>query len=213
MRAPLQTLIAQTDEGRIRNRCQRACFIAPACQPGAADACPMCRVADHYAALRSALRGVIRVADRKTVEFDAARAALADAEDHDRLPDDVARWRPIDTMPKHGEGWFLVWVPDNQCTFAVYRAADGTLRDWCSGAGETFRHTATLWCPRPPSPNEADQLDAVLRGGVPQLTARAPCPDGCHVSETRGYGHQRCSKCGYEWEFNPPPPPAEAAGS
>jgi hypothetical protein len=32
--------------------------------------------------LRSALRGVIRVADRKTVEFDAARAALTPSQEN-----------------------------------------------------------------------------------------------------------------------------------
>ena len=34
--------------------------------------------ADEIERLRDALRGVIRVADRKTVEFDAARAALGE---------------------------------------------------------------------------------------------------------------------------------------
>ena len=39
----------------------------------------MNEAADEIEQLREALRGVIRVADRKTVEFDAARAALGEA--------------------------------------------------------------------------------------------------------------------------------------
>lgn len=38
------------------------------------------RLTAENAKLREALRGVIRVADRKTDEFDFARAALADAD-------------------------------------------------------------------------------------------------------------------------------------
>jgi hypothetical protein len=42
---------AMSNEERIRNRCQRATFVSPACEPRAVDACPMCRVADTYVEL------------------------------------------------------------------------------------------------------------------------------------------------------------------
>jgi hypothetical protein len=38
------------------------------------------RAVNNHEALLSALKGVVRVADRKTDEFDAARAAIANAE-------------------------------------------------------------------------------------------------------------------------------------
>lgn len=47
---------APTNEERIRNRCQHACFTVEPCRPGASDACPMCRVADSYAEMLAALK-------------------------------------------------------------------------------------------------------------------------------------------------------------
>jgi hypothetical protein len=41
--------------------------------------------------LRSALEGVVRVADRKTVEFDAARAALAFEHEQEESPQTAAQ--------------------------------------------------------------------------------------------------------------------------
>ena len=49
------------------------------CDNGEANATFIVRAVNNHAALVEALEAVIRVADRATVEFDMARAALANA--------------------------------------------------------------------------------------------------------------------------------------
>lgn len=58
-------------------------------------------------------------------------------------------WRPIDTAPKDGKA-FLVWVPENQCTFAVV-ARDGKLSIFGGGHRDHIQH-ATHWQPLPEPP-------------------------------------------------------------
>ena len=79
-------------EDRIRNRCQRATFTAPACEPRAKNACPMCHIADIYADLLAALnvaREALRANEeisgtwdlyQQSPEMKAINRALAQAE-------------------------------------------------------------------------------------------------------------------------------------
>jgi hypothetical protein len=73
-----------TDEERLRNNCQRACFTSPACSPGAADACPNCQVADLFVQIQAqveALTETLRILEQDSRQtFDRAEAAEAQVE-------------------------------------------------------------------------------------------------------------------------------------
>ena len=64
-------------------------------------------------------------------------------------------WQPIETAPTHGQA-FLVWCPQNTCTFAVYRREDSKQFYLWGGASTTLRDqfslTPTRWMPLPDAP-------------------------------------------------------------
>ena len=46
-----------------------------------------------------------------------------------------------------------------------------------------------------------EEVEAALAGAGGPVIGKQ-CPDGFHHSATNGYGHQRCVRCGLEWEFH-----------
>lgn len=78
----LSPLEARDDDGRVLVVCEPQKGDGSIIEQHAAAAARMAhivRAANCHAKLVEALEGVIRVADRATVEFDAARAAVAEA--------------------------------------------------------------------------------------------------------------------------------------
>jgi hypothetical protein len=94
------------------------------------DACPP----EHV--VSQALRFPVRPAPRE---------ALAEA------------WQPIETAPPYEQGkgqrGFLVWVPDNRCTYMVRRCSNGKFGIWGMQADDVLVFQPTHWQPllAPPS--------------------------------------------------------------
>lgn len=106
------------------------------------------------AAARKAIVGVIRVADRRTPEFDAARAAVrAIQQDEGGVMD----WQPIETAPKDGTR-ILIYEPGEPEYYGIMTAKWIDIYSvWNvapSEGGDIFPHEihATHWMPLPLPP-------------------------------------------------------------